>query len=214
MTPTTRDTRTRMLEAAETLLREGGLSGAGIQQLVVRSGTPIGSVYHHFPGGKTQLVAEALHIHGEKGLGLLERFLGDTADPLPDRLRALFRAAADGFDRAGADKGCAIGAVALDLDATHEALRTVCCEAFDRWTDSITRYLPWADVATRRSFAELIVAGAEGAFVLSRARRSGEPFMTVGEWLAVIAESYPEVKRARARRGRRHPPRIAKARAR
>ena len=204
MVPKTRDTRSRMLETAETLLREGGLSGTGIQQLVARSGTPIGSVYHHFPGGKTQLVAEALQLHGEKGLGLLERFLRDAESPLSDRLRALFRAAAEGFDRAGADKGCAIGAVALDLDATQETLRSVCCESFDRWTDFIAQRLPWADAAMRRSFAEFIVAGAEGAFVLSRAHRSGKAFINVGEWLAVIAESYAGAERARARRGRRH----------
>jgi TetR/AcrR family transcriptional repressor of lmrAB and yxaGH operons len=201
-----------MLAIAETLLREGGLSGAGIQQLVTRSGTPIGSLYHHFPGGKTQLVAEALQLHAEKGLRLLERFFGDAEQPLPERLRALFRAAADGFDRAGADKGCAIGAVALDLDSTHDTLRSVCCEAFDQWTGSIAQRLPWVDAATRQSFAELIVASAEGAFVLSRARRSGKPFISVGEWLAVLAESHGGAERASGARGRRHPTRIAKVR--
>ena len=181
-----------MLDAAETLLRERGLAGAGIQQVVARSGAPIGSVYHFFPGGKTQLVAEALQINGEKARTLFQRILEDRTQPLPERFRTLFRTAASGFDRAGANKGCAIGAVALDLDARHEALRTLCRDAMDGWIASIALEIPWSDEAARRSFAEMVVAGLEGAFILSRARRSGTAFITVGEWLATILERFPQ----------------------
>jgi TetR/AcrR family transcriptional repressor of lmrAB and yxaGH operons len=189
--------RERMLGAAETLLRERGLAGAGIQQVVARSGAPIGSLYHFFPRGKTQLVAEALQINGDKARALFERTLADTDQPLPERLRRLFRTAASGFDRAGANKGCAIGAVALDLDASHEALRIVCAEVLEAWIASIARELPWPDQAARRSFAELVVASLEGAFILSRARKSGEPFITIGESLAAMLERLPQAPRRR-----------------
>src|SRR4029453_2487476 len=101
--------RERMVEAAETLLRERGLAGAGIQQVVAQSGAPIGSLYHFFPGGKMQLVAEALHNQSDKARALFQRILADDSRPLPERFRTLFRTAASGFDRAGANKGCAIG---------------------------------------------------------------------------------------------------------
>jgi AcrR family transcriptional regulator len=197
MTQQSRPSRERMLDAAETLLRERGLAGAGIQQVVARAGAPIGSVYHFFPGGKTQLVAEALQIHGEKARVLFERILGDKAVPLPERFRTLFRTAASGFDRAGANKGCAIGAVSLDLDARDEALRALCRDAMDGWIASIARELPWSDEAVRRSFAEMVVASLEGAFILSRARQSGTPFKTVGEWLATTLERFPRNARGR-----------------
>ncbi|HYU79118.1 MAG TPA: TetR/AcrR family transcriptional regulator [Vicinamibacterales bacterium] len=198
-----RATRELMLEAAETLLRERGLAGAGIQQVIARSGAPIGSLYHFFPGGKTQLVAEALRINSGKAGALFRSVLSDTSASLPDRVRRFFRTASSGFDRMGADKGCAIGSVALDLDARHEALRVVCQEAFDAWTASIADELPWSDAATRRGFAEMLIAGLEGAFILGRARRSGEPFITVGEWLALMLERRPP--HARVRAGARSP---------
>jgi len=59
------------------------------------------------------------------------------------------------------------------------------------WIASIARELPWSDEAVRRSFAEMVVAGLEGAFILSRARQSGTPFITVGEWLATMLERFP-----------------------
>jgi AcrR family transcriptional regulator len=180
-----------MLEAAEGLMREGGFKAAGIKQIAARGRAPIGSLYHHFPGGKTQLAIEALQLHGSKARTLIDAmFAGDQ--PLASRVRTLFRTAARQFDQSGCDRGCAIGAVTLDLASTDEALRRACNEAFSSWVEAIAHHLPWKRESTRRAFAEMVVTTVEGAFVVSRARKSGQPFLTAGEWLAAAAESYSE----------------------
>ena len=178
-----------MIQAAETLLRESGLSGAGIKQLVARSGAPVGSVYHFFPGGKMQIVTETLQLHSGKAVHLFRRAFGDASVPLPERLRALFRMAAKGFEAAGADKGCAIGCVTLDLRASDDSLRQVCDASFNEWVDEIASHMPWPDAETRRSFALMIVLAIEGAFVLARAGHNGDAFTTAGDWLARLAQS-------------------------
>ena len=178
-----------MIQAAETLLRESGLAGAGIKQLVARSGAPVGSVYHFFPGGKTQIVTETLRLHSGKAVKLFEHAFGDAAVPLPARLRALFRMAAAGFEAAGADKSCAIACVTLDLRASDHSLRQVCHASFNQWVDEIGSHLPWPDVETRRSFAMMVVLTLEGAFILARAEQSGNAFTTAGDWLARLAQS-------------------------
>ncbi len=178
--------RERMLDAAETLLREQGLTSAGIQQVVSRSGAPIGSIYYHFPGGKNQLASEALRIHGEK----VRRMLGSAfaqKRPVEQRLRAFFRGAAKSFQQQGAQRGCAIGAVLLDLDAKDEALRQICDEILTSWTDSIAPHLPGQTRRKRRSFAVAIICAIEGAFILGRAQRSGQPFIDAAEWLIAAA---------------------------
>jgi len=178
-----------MIQAAETLLRESGLAGAGIKQLVARSGAPVGSVYHFFPGGKTQIVTETLRLHSGKAVQLFQRAFDDTSVPLSERLRALFRMAAKVFEAAGADKGCAIGCVTLDLRASDDSLRQVCDASFNEWLDEIACHMPWPDARTRRSFAMMIVLTLEGAFVLARAGQSGDAFTTAGDWLARLANS-------------------------
>jgi len=178
-----------MIQAAETLLRESGLAGAGIKQLVARSGAPVGSVYHFFPGGKTQIVTETLRLHSGKAVKLFAHAFGDAAVPLPARLRALFRKAAAAFEAAGADKSCAVACVTLDLRASDDALRQVCHASFSQWVDEIASHLPWPDVDTRRSFAMMIVLTLEGAFILARAEQRGNAFTTAGDWLARLAQS-------------------------
>lgn len=178
-----------MLDAAESLMRERGLGGAGIKEIVARSGTPIGSVYHHFPDGKTELAAEALRRHSEKARQLLATtFAPDT--PVAQRVRTLFATAAKGFDKAGRFKSCAIGTVTLDLDAEDAVLRAVCAAAVESWVETIAGRIPWKSQKARRSFAEMVVTTFEGAFIVSRARHTGQPFITAGEWLAAAAESH------------------------
>jgi TetR/AcrR family transcriptional regulator, lmrAB and yxaGH operons repressor len=180
ISPTPRD---RLLLATETMLREAGMAGTGIKDVVNRSGAPIGSLYHYFPGGKTQLVTEALEAHAGRSKALIARFFrGQTSAAAA--VRELFDTAAQGFDEAGADKGCAIGAVSLDLRAGDSEARRICQATFEGWVDLIAPHLPFPTKATRASFAVTIVAALEGAFVLARAARSGAPFREVGKSLA------------------------------
>jgi TetR/AcrR family transcriptional repressor of lmrAB and yxaGH operons len=165
------------------MLRETGMCGTGIKAVVSRSGAPIGSLYHYFPGGKTQLVSEALTLHAGKFPLLAERFFSDADNPA-DALRSLFNTAADAFERQGANKGCAIGAVALDLAPSDEQVRLICDAAFSGWAASIAQHLGIADKRVGRSLAVTVIAALEGAFVLARAAKSGEPFRDVGDQLA------------------------------
>ncbi len=177
------------------------MAGAGIKEIVARSEAPIGSLYHYFPGGKTQLVTESLRIHAAKLPRLMEHFF-DGKKTAAAALRALFDTAADGFERGGANKGCALGAVTLDLTVSDKAIRVVCRQAFDDWVATIAAHLPLLDDRSRHSFAVLVVAALEGAFILARAARSGQPFRDAGEWLAATV-SANDRRRVRAGRGRK-----------
>jgi len=165
------------------MLREAGMAGTGIKDVVKRSGAPIGSLYHYFPGGKMQLVTEALEIHAGRSEALIARFFGGKTSAAT-AVRRLFDNAAQGFDRAGADKGCAIGAVSLDLQAGDSRAQRICDATFEGWVGLIAPHLPFPDKSARASFAVTIVAALEGAFVLARAARSGAPFRVVGKSLA------------------------------
>jgi TetR/AcrR family transcriptional regulator, lmrAB and yxaGH operons repressor len=52
--------RERMVSSAVILLAERGFHGASLAKVLAGSGAPRGSIYHHFPDGKDQLVAAAV----------------------------------------------------------------------------------------------------------------------------------------------------------
>src|SRR5215471_9016581 len=52
--------RERMVRSAAQLIRRKGVSGTGMREIVSEANAPRGSLQHYFPGGKEELVAEAL----------------------------------------------------------------------------------------------------------------------------------------------------------
>src|SRR2546423_14603501 len=64
--------RDRMIVSAALLLREKGLTGTSFGDVIDHSGAPRGSIYHHFPDGKAQLVQEAMRYAGSYVAGYIE----------------------------------------------------------------------------------------------------------------------------------------------
>lgn len=178
--------RERLLESAIDLLRRSGLTGAGINEIVRESGAPKGSVYHFFPGGKAQIVDEALARHSERVLAFLDGALARGEDPAA-RLRSLFLAFAERLDEANYDRSCPAGTCALDLDEGWAGLQERLGSMFDTWVALIDHRLGFGDAQRSRSFAGLVLTAIEGAYVRGRAERSSVAFREAGEWLAALA---------------------------
>jgi AcrR family transcriptional regulator len=63
-------------------------NGTGLREVVAHSGGPRGSLGRFFPGGKTQLVTEAIDVALAELFGDLERTLGD-AETFPEAIRVI-----------------------------------------------------------------------------------------------------------------------------
>jgi len=56
-----------MIASTALLVRERGARATSIDDVLEHSGAPRGSVYHHFPGGRDQLLREATEFAGAVG---------------------------------------------------------------------------------------------------------------------------------------------------
>ncbi len=177
----------RILEAAIFLMRRSGLTGAGINQLIARSGAPKGSVYYYFPEGKQQITGEALALYAQRVTLAFEHALSSQTKP-GDKIRALFGFVADRFEEGAFEQSCAAGAVTLDLDAEVTAIRPVIAAAFASWRAVIANHLPIRSRKRRESLAGLVLSAIEGAYIRGRAERSKSAFLEAGEWLAQLAQ--------------------------
>ncbi len=180
--------RMKLIVATLDLLRRSGLSGAGINQVVDASQAPKGSVYHYFPGGKEQLVTEALH-EADRIIGRnLERTFQAPA-PLGRKVHRLFTETAAWLEANKFMKGCPVAAVTLDLDENTRALRETCESILDRFVNLIAAGLENVPSRERRAVAQLIFATFEGGLVLSRAHGSTAPLLESGAVLATVLEA-------------------------
>lgn len=182
-------TRDRMIAGAADLLRRKGMTATSMREVVRYSNTPRGSIAHHFPGGKRQLLeaavehaglevseplAQLLSKHGpvkgmEKFIGLWRATLEDTA----------FQA------------GCAVLAVAVEQYASDQRseseseleeqiqlqLLDQANGIFVQWQEIISHSLQEAGATPARSssLALLSISAIEGSVALCRAARSAQP---------------------------------------
>src|SRR6059036_3820796 len=103
--------RERMIVSTALLVRERGARATSLDAILAHSGAPRGSVYHHFPGGREQLLREATEYAGEYVARRLERSAGD--DPLAP-LDALFEEYRGNLLASDFRAGCPVVAVAIE----------------------------------------------------------------------------------------------------
>jgi len=194
-------TRERIVAAAAQLYGRYGYTGVGLKQVAAESGSPIGSLYHFFPGGKDELAAEALRLSGAGYQTLVEGILENMPD-LASGIEQSFALAAETLAATGYVDACWIETVALEVASTNEPLRMVTAEIFDRWIDSATALCESHGLASEeaRELGIAYITGLEGAFILARSLRSPEPLLATGRMLAASAREAQAAAGAGARR--------------
>ena len=181
-------TRERIVAAAARLYGRYGYNGVGLKQVAAESGSPIGSLYHFFPGGKDELAAEALRMSGA-GYQLLVEGILESAPDLESAIRISFAGAAEVLAAGDYADACWIETVALEVASSNEPLRLVTAGIFEGWIEAATGWMEGHGLPPdqARALGIAYITGLEGAFVLSRALRSPEPLHATGEMLAMAA---------------------------
>ncbi len=167
------DARQKMIESAVTLLALHGLEGTAFSDVIERSGAPRGSIYHHFPEGKDQLVMAAIELAGERAIGVLDALHGSTPRAVTEAFLELWRAV---LVRSDLRAGCAVLAVTVATDSAD--LLDQAASIFRAWRGRIAELFVEGGMAgdAAARLATTLVAATEGAVVVSRAERSLEPF--------------------------------------
>src|SRR5688500_3424436 len=160
-----------MIHGAARMIGTRGVGAMSLRDLAREAGVPIGSTYHHFPGGRQQLIEEAIRAIGAAVTRRLEvgRERGPVAalDAFGDEWRTL-------LEDSDFLMGCPVFAVAT---ADDEALRDVATEVLESWQATLAEVLAEGGVDPARSprLAMFIVAAIEGAIALCQAEKSIGP---------------------------------------
>ncbi len=169
-------TRERLIVAMADALRRRGLHGIGLTELLQQAGAPKGVLYHHFPGGKTELAIAAIDDVVDRMLQGLDALLSRTPDPI-EATRRWMAGATTRLQDTGFECGCPLATVALETTAGDRLLRAALDRAFARMRERIAQALEQAgeprDAA--RGLAALIVAAYEGGLLQARVAQSPEP---------------------------------------
>ena len=181
-------TRQKMLLSAVELLRERGASAVTVDAVLARSNAPRGSVYHHFPGGRAEIMTESLALAGDAISTLIEQATHDGAD---GGLRRFGEFWSRLLHESEFNAGCPVVSVAVGGSPDDQHLRPAAAEIFRRWHEALVRAISSEGVEEARAnrLATMVIAAIEGAVILCRSQRSTRPLDEVLAEIRLILTS-------------------------
>ena len=195
----TSNTRAKMVAGAADLMSRRGIYATSMREVVRHTGTPRGSIGHHFPGGKLQLIEEAIVFAGaqvSRPLQQLTRERGAIAG-----LRAFIALWRQILETTKFNAGCPVLAVAVEQyvddttdgagpkdEAAQQRLLDLAHGVFTEWQQIMVSALRHEGVAPARArrLAGLVVASVEGTVAMCRAARSVQPLDDVRQELELV----------------------------
>jgi len=174
----------KLVRTAMRLFRRQGYASTGLQQILAESGSPKGSLYYYFPGGKEAL-GEATVTMAGKMIGEMLADLAQTEKDPKRFLRAYCKTMAGWMKESKYRSGCPVATTLLETVPDSPTISAACAEAIDSWVATIAQVYIDDGMKARhaRAKAESIIAAMEGALILSRVRQSSAPITDLAKWL-------------------------------
>jgi TetR/AcrR family transcriptional repressor of nem operon len=178
-------TRTRILDAAESLMERNGVAGTSVDQILAAAQTSKGAFFHHFDS-KRELTAVLMERYVEADLGLLRAGLAavdDIADPVERALDFARYYERWAIELVHEDSACLYIAALSERDLLEGAVHDAVLRAIVTWRDEVAALLAPAlatvdrhrDVPDAHELADHLFATFEGGYLLCRSLRSPEP---------------------------------------
>ncbi|MDK4713866.1 TetR/AcrR family transcriptional regulator [Rhizobium sp. CNPSo 4039] len=157
-------THERIVTLAAKRLREEGLEGIGVADLMKEAGLTVGGFYKHF-ASRDELVAEAV----ESAIGSWRRQQEDKGiDPGSISLDEYMDTYLSERHRDHCGEGCAYAALTADMARSSDTVRAVATEGLRKNFDAMTARMPKPETAEARRKAIIASCLITGALGLSR----------------------------------------------
>jgi TetR/AcrR family transcriptional repressor of lmrAB and yxaGH operons len=182
--------REDILQTTCILLEKQGFHGTGLNEIVKESGAPKGSLYHYFPEGKEQMVAEAVLQSGRITAERIRSGLAGSSTA-SKALYDFVLLIAENVERSSFGAGGPLTAVAIETATKSERINAACREAYGLIELAFREKLLEVGYTKTKveELATFITSAIEGGIILSRTYHSGDPLRVVAKQLKVLLAS-------------------------
>ncbi len=187
------DTRRRIVEQSAAVFNRHGYAGTSMSELMAATGLEKGGLYRHFES-KEDLAAAAFD-HAWETVSEPRRRGIENCVTATEKLLLLVTNFVEQPPRT-LPGGCPVLNTAIDSDDGNAVLRGKARAALDQWRAKIAdivrqdqRNGELREVLIRPRSPLIVIAGLEGAVMMSRMEKTREPLLVVGKHLAGILQS-------------------------
>ncbi|NMM61778.1 TetR/AcrR family transcriptional regulator [Clostridium sp. P21] len=185
------DSKEKILTAAAMLFQVNGYNATGLNEILKESGSPKGSLYYYFPGGKEELALEAIKLSSETIQKRLKNTLDKYSNPV-EAIQSVIKNIIEDLKNDGKLKDISLSLIALETYLSIESLRKACESAFIDIQNVYTKKLIESGLSkeTAQELGIFIQVIIEGAITISVTEKNSRAFLTVSKQIGILLNSY------------------------
>ncbi|WP_301173529.1 TetR/AcrR family transcriptional regulator [Brevibacillus nitrificans] len=185
------DTKSLIIEQATALFQQKGYKGVGLTEILKVCGITKGSLYHHFPNGKEELLMACLQ-------SMEEAITTDTEDifsryqTAQEATQALIEKLVTDFEREGTITGYTFSSIVSEIASLNDPVLYACSSLYTKIEEIYSKKLV-ADgfsAEAAHSSALLLTASIEGGIMLCLTKKSSEPLKTISQMIPKILKEF------------------------
>ena len=178
------DTKTLIISKATILFQKKGYKGVGLSEILRECKITKGALYHHFPGGKEELLIACLHSLNEDIIRDIEDIFRQHPNT-EEAVNAMIGKLVGQFETEGTITGYTFSSIVSDMDALSEPVQNACAKLYQDIQDVYFRKLREEGLPEEKaqSCALVMTATIEGGMLLCLTQKSAEPLKVIMDTL-------------------------------
>ncbi|KUJ76556.1 TetR family transcriptional regulator [Ruegeria marisrubri] len=165
-------TKDRLIRTAAELFQRSGYHGVGLSELLAAADAPKGSLYHHFPNGKSDLAIAAATWASDGMLRMIAASF-EPADSFMEGVETLCHKIAKLFDKSGRWDTCPISATLFE-GPDNTSFRDHAYHLYKGWISEVTHHARRFGLPAPEETADTLFILLQGGWQLARARQSSD----------------------------------------
>ncbi|AOZ91158.1 TetR/AcrR family transcriptional regulator [Paenibacillus crassostreae] len=178
------DSKSLIINISTALFQKKGYLGVGLNEILKACNLSKGSLYHHFPNGKEELLIACLHSLNEAITTDMEEIFQHYPSTVT-ATQAMIKKLIEQFERDGMITGYTFSSIVSEIGSLSEPVRYACALSFTKIEGIFSNKLVTDGFSeeTARSIALMMTAAIEGSIMLCLTQQTSEPLKIVSQVL-------------------------------
>jgi TetR/AcrR family transcriptional regulator, lmrAB and yxaGH operons repressor len=188
------DTKSLIIDIATTLFQQKGYMGVGLNEIIKACNISKGSLYHHFPNGKEELLIACLKSLDE----VITKDIKEIFDRYPntqEATKAMIEKLIINLETEGTITGYTFTSIVSEMASLSDPVSHACAQLYQKIQDIYFNKLVADGFLndTAYSIALMMTASIEGGMMLCLTQKSPEPLRVISKVLPNITINFKGV---------------------
>jgi len=185
------DTKSLIINIATAIFQKKGYLGAGLNEILKACNISKGSLYHHFPNGKEELLIACLHSMNEAITTDMEEIFRNYPST-QTATQAMIEKLVVQFEREGMITGYTFSSIVSEMGSVSEPVRNACALSFTKIEEifSIKLVADGFSKETSHSIALMLTASIEGGIMLCLTKKTSAPLKSISQVLPNVLKGF------------------------